>query len=174
MTEQAESAYGKILLVALCACLAVGARADGGQLMHGLRLAPPAPAHAGAAAADDPLAKLREAAEGGDVKAQNELADAYYYGNEVPVDYVEAMKWYRRSADQGNAYAQFSVGYIYSRGQGVEQDFGEALAWFERAAEQGNVAAQKEVADAYDRGKGVEVDYGKAMEWYRLAAEGGT
>ena len=53
---------------------------------------------------------FRLAAEQGDAEAQNELGDMYYYGDGVPLDYNEAVKWFRLSAEKGDAYGQFSLG----------------------------------------------------------------
>jgi len=42
--------------------------------------------------------------------AQSGLGLVYGNGQGVPVDYGEAMKWYRKAADQGNANAQNNLG----------------------------------------------------------------
>ncbi|GHV04889.1 hypothetical protein FACS189416_3840 [Bacteroidia bacterium] len=50
--------------------------------------------------------ELIAAAESGNAAAQNKLGSMYCYGEGVPTDYREAVKWYRKSADQGNEYAK--------------------------------------------------------------------
>ena len=49
---------------------------------------------------------FRKAAEGGDAKAQYELARAYATGEGVRRDSTEALRWYRKAAEQGDADAQ--------------------------------------------------------------------
>ena len=46
---------------------------------------------------------IREKAEQGDAQMQTALGEIYYYGNSVPQNYAEAVKWYRRAAEQGFA-----------------------------------------------------------------------
>ena len=53
-------------------------------------------------------------ADQGDAHAQNNLGNMYLFGQGVPMDYAEAMKWYRLAADQGNAAAQTALGLLAS------------------------------------------------------------
>ncbi len=55
------------------------------------------------------IAALRVDADAGDANAQTSLAIAYFNGEGVPQDYVEAVSWYRQAADQGHADAQQRV-----------------------------------------------------------------
>jgi TPR repeat protein len=95
----------------------------------------------------------------------------YAFGQGVPQDFAEAVKWFRRSAEQAEAVAQFNLGLSYESGRGVDQDYAEAANWYRRAANQGYPAAQKALAYAYDKGLGVERDQTQAATWYRKAAE---
>ena len=61
----------------------------------------------------------------------------YGYGEGVPEDYREALKWYRMAAEQGYAPAQYNLGGMYIKGEGVPEDYREALKWYRMAAEQG-------------------------------------
>ncbi|GHV06701.1 hypothetical protein FACS189416_7410 [Bacteroidia bacterium] len=56
--------------------------------------------------------ELIAAAESGNAAAQNKLGSMYYYGEGVPTDYHEAVRWYRKSAEQGNDEAQNNMGYM--------------------------------------------------------------
>ena len=38
--------------------------------------------------------------------AQCNLGYCYYFGQGVPKDYSEAVKWYRKAAEQGHEYAK--------------------------------------------------------------------
>lgn len=66
----------------------------------------------------------------GNVDAAYNLAVIHQYGDNVPLDYREAMRWYRMAADRGDKVAQFQVGLMYQTGQGVEANAEEAHRWF--------------------------------------------
>ncbi len=119
------------------------------------------------------LEKLRQAAQRGEVKAQFELASAYYIGNGVPQDYQEAMKWYRKVAEQGVASAQHNLGIAYSKGLGVPQDYLEAVKWYRKAAEQGDSYAQNNLGSLYREGLGVVQNVQEAAKWYEKSASQG-
>lgn len=89
------------------------------------------------------LSELRQQAENGNPKAQNNLALMYSQGQGVAQSYPEAMKWYRKAAEQGLATAQNSLGVMYGNGQGVAPNYNEAKKWFRLAADQGNVDAKR-------------------------------
>ena len=36
------------------------------------------------------------------------------FGQGVPLDYTEAVRWYRKAADQGYAKAEYNLGNMYS------------------------------------------------------------
>jgi len=115
----------------------------------------------------------RQRAEQGDVEAQNVLGWMYKVGRDVPQDYAESVKWYRRAADGGDARALNSLGAIYAEGRLVAQDYAEAAKWYRQAAQQGNADAQNDLGKMYAEGNGVARDYAEAVRWYRLAAEQG-
>ena len=108
------------------------------------------------------------------VKAQHNLGVMYANGKGVPLDYAEALKWYRMAADQGHAKAQNNLGFMYFNGKGVPQDYAEALKWYRMAAEQGNAEAQRNLGNRYATGQGVpQQDYVLAHMWCNLAAAQG-
>ena len=47
------------------------------------------------------LREYRPLAEQGDAAAQAALGVIYHYGQGVPQDYAEAVRWYRKAAAQG-------------------------------------------------------------------------
>lgn len=77
---------------------------------------------------------LKEKAEAGSAMEQYQVGYCYEKGDQVPQDYVQAAKWYRKSADQGFAAAQYSLGMLYERNLGVPQDFEKAYFWLNLAA----------------------------------------
>ena len=76
-------------------------------------------------------------AQQGHAKAQYWLGKMYDFGEGIPQDYAEAVKWYRRAAEQGIAEAQNNLGYMYGNGHGVPQNYVLAHMWFNLAAAQG-------------------------------------
>ena len=117
------------------------------------------------------VGKVLERAEGGDVKAQRDLASLYLRGKEVKLDYDEAAAWLKKAADQGDADSQLGLGRLYAEGNGVEEDDVEALRLYQLAAEQGLANAQFNIGLAYAYGEGTERDPVEALKWYRLAAD---
>ncbi len=89
------------------------------------------------------LKEWRPLAEQGDANAQFNLGSMYEYGDGVPQDDTEAVRWYRLAAAQGYAYAQSLMGQMYDLGLGVPQDDVQAHMWLSLAAAQGNEPARK-------------------------------
>jgi uncharacterized protein len=116
------------------------------------------------------LAGYGPAADRGDVRAQRALGDIYHYGWGVPLDRVEAAKWYQLAAAQGDIRSQKSIAMMFSFGDGSPQDQSEAVKWYRLAAEQGDAGAQHSLGLKYLLGQGVLRDYALAYMWFSLAA----
>jgi hypothetical protein len=54
----------------------------------------------------------------------------YLFGDGVPQDYAEALKWLRKAANQGQATAQWRLGGMYYSGRGVPQNYVRAYMWY--------------------------------------------
>ncbi len=91
------------------------------------------------------------------VDALAHLADAYFSGLGVKLNYDASFRWRKKAADQGSAHAQFTLGiwYFYG-GQGLERDLRKAVHWWPEAAYQGNVYAQFSLGERLFDGKGVK------------------
>src|SRR5438309_10370783 len=96
------------------------------------------------------LSSLKKNAESGDVKAEYLLGWSYMNGTQVPQDYTEAAKWYRKAAAQGSADAEFGLGFLYEQGKGVPQDYRQAVAHYTTAAKRGHATAQNNLASMYE------------------------
>jgi TPR repeat protein len=94
----------------------------------------------------------------------------YVLGQEVPQNFAEAFRWYRKAAEQGHASAQVMLGGLYEVGNGTVQDYAQAVRWYRKAAEQGDSQAQSELGVMYDEGHGVPQDFVEAHMWLNLAA----
>lgn len=119
--------------------------------------------------------ELLDKANGGDVRAQFNLAVIYEYGRHVQQNYRLAAYWYQKAAEQGYVTAQFCLGLLYINAQGVTQDYTIAVGWFQKAAAQkgsvlGHADAQFNLALLYLNGRGVIRDCTLAVEWFLKAA----
>ncbi len=120
------------------------------------------------------LARLREAAVGGDAQAQYDLAVALDCGRGVRKDRTSSLDWLRKAAEQGHVQAQGALGWRYMTGSGARRDDSAAHQWLQRAAERGNTAAQNNLGVLYAQGRGVAADPMEAAKWFRLAADKGA
>ena len=88
------------------------------------------------------LKTLRRDAEAGNPAVQTTLALHYAMGRtvssnsteKVPVDDIEASKWFLRAARQGQPVAQFNIGVRYASGRGIRADATQAYKWLTLAA----------------------------------------
>ena len=120
------------------------------------------------------LKSIGERAKLGDAESQNDLGFMYDSGWTVPVDDVEAVKWYRKAADQGHVKAQSRLGSMYRNGEGVPKNATEAVKWYRRAAEQGYAAAQYNLGIMYGNGEIIPKNYIKTYSWFTLSAAQGN
>ena len=120
---------------------------------------------------DAAIQPLRAQAERGNVEAQFALAQAYDRGRDVPVDEVEAVRWYARAAEQGDAFSQFVLGNNSWNGRGMPKSEQAAVWWWQRAAAQGFAPAQSSLGRALiTGGQGVLPDKTHAYLWLALSA----
>ncbi|MEQ9144945.1 MAG: tetratricopeptide repeat protein [Parvibaculaceae bacterium] len=80
---------------------------------------------------------LRIGADGGDPRAQQDLATMYDNGWGVPEDKAMAASLYLAAAQQGSAVAQYNVATMFETGTGVEQDIEKAYMYYLLAVEGG-------------------------------------
>lgn len=118
-------------------------------------------------------ATLLERAQKGDARAQLEVGDQYFFGENVAKDTSLALGWYRKAAEQGSSDAQLRLGQCYFDGDGVAKDRAEAVRWYQKASHLGNSSAQYLLAHCYAGGMGVAPNDQEAVKWYRKAAEQG-
>ncbi|MCC7038165.1 MAG: sel1 repeat family protein [Alphaproteobacteria bacterium] len=113
---------------------------------------------------------LEAAANKGDIAAQSELANRYYYGIGVKTSTKEFLKWAHFAASEGDAHAQTLLGYFYMN---YTRSHKEGLYWARKAAEQQWPRGERFLGWLYSNGIGVEEDPAKAVEWWMKAAEHG-
>ncbi|MGH1456149.1 MAG: tetratricopeptide repeat protein [Alphaproteobacteria bacterium] len=116
-------------------------------------------------------------AEKGDLDAQLNVADAYYWGETLGVKKNQELgyQWYLKAAKQGSPYAQFNVAVSLDNGDGIEKDHLKAFTWYYLAAEKGHFHAQESVGDYYHFGEEIGTkNLIKAYAWYVLSLENGN
>ena len=119
------------------------------------------------------IAEWQALADEGHAGAQFGMGLLYANGFGVPMDDIQALKWYGLAADQNHAEAQANLGVMYANGWGVTQSDAEAYKWYSLAADQGVVTAQLGVAKMHFNGFGAEKDYVLAHKWFSIASEMG-
>lgn len=83
-----------------------------------------------------------KAAEQGHIEAEAAMANEYFIGRGVPLDYHKAFDLYLKAARGGDLPSQYIVASYYEHGYGVmTPDIDQARVWYARAAAQGDVAA---------------------------------
>jgi len=109
MTRKAQTTIGLLLLIALStgACQQTAERIKG-QL-----------AKANSESEDTPLTP----------EEQYVLGNAYWNGEGLREDPMQAIHWFRKAAMQGHAEAQVLLGTAYMNGKGVQKNYIEAYAW---------------------------------------------
>jgi TPR repeat protein len=117
-----------------------------------------------------PLAKATDEDTAGDFIAQYFVGEMYYYGQGVPENFHEAIKWYRLSAAQNDPDAQYSIGYMYDTGKGVIESQEEAKQWYMLAASQEHAQAQVGLANILLEHSSSDHDVTEALAWLRNAA----
>lgn len=95
--------------------------------------------------------KLRKSAEGGDAKAQFELAKRFDVGDEVEKNLTTAFEWFLKSAENGNVDAIVEVANHIIIGKGTQSNYEKSKPWLMRAAEAGNPSAQYRYAKFFGR-----------------------
>ncbi len=98
----------------------------------------------------------------------------YYFGNGMPFDDRQSLKWAKRAAKTGNEAALLLLSCIYQDVDSIAHDFRKAVFWFRRAAELGEVIGQYHLGLMYFKGRGVTQDYIEAYKWFILAAAQGS
>ena len=91
---------------------------------------------------EDNLAAARK----GDMEAQFQVAENYYYGHNVDENEAESAKWYKKAALQGHVESMMKLGQLYYiGGDGVPENDAEAKRWYKMAADAGNREAKNEL-----------------------------
>jgi uncharacterized protein len=123
------------------------------------------------------LRLLEPLAQGGNVRAQTQLATLHYHGLGVAEDDRLAAQWYERAARRGHAPAQFELANMYAYGHARPADGSDAMRlaaqWYFEAARQGHADAQYALGILFLAGSGVAHSPAEARKWFARAAKQG-
>ena len=120
---------------------------------------------------DKAMAVWAPAAESGDADSQYGMGLLYSEGIVVPMDDLEALKWFGLAADQSHGEAQYKLGVMHANGWGVPMSEVEAMKWYALASENGVTAAQVSLGTMYQNGFSVEQDKIEALKWFSVAVK---
>ena len=120
---------------------------------------------------DTAMAAWAPAAESGDADSQYGMGLLYSEGIVVPMDDLEALKWFGLAADQSHGDAQYKLGVMHANGWGVPMSEVEAMKWYALASENGVTAAQVSLGTMYQNGFSVEQDKIEALKWFSVAVK---
>ena len=123
---------------------------------------------------------FQEAARLGHREAKYHLANLYYYGEGVNVDYGKAVLLFKEVAEcEGSeedldiANSRFNLANAYYKGEGIEEDEEKAFYWYEEAAKLNQPSACFNVGRCYFTGEVYGQDYDKAYKYLMIPANQG-
>ena len=105
---------------------------------------------------------FKQAAQGGDPDAQNELASRYMLGEGVEENHALAAEWYRKAAEHvpalgGAGQGRNNLGSLYLQGDGVPKDYVQAYMWFSL------VGIDQEIAQAAEKMTPAQIDQAQRL-----------
>ncbi|MCH5155864.1 MAG: DnaJ domain-containing protein [Clostridiales bacterium] len=89
--------------------------------------------------------ELTASAMEGDAQSQYELGSMYYSGEDIDLDYEQAVFWFKEAAKQKHADAMYYLGLCYCNGTGMEKNETTGQSFIRQAAKLGSKPAQKSI-----------------------------
>ena len=89
--------------------------------------------------------ELTAAAMEGDAESQYTLGSMYYSGEDIDLDYEQAVFWFKEAAKQKHPDAMYYLGRCYIEGIGMEKNENIGQSFIRQAAKLGSKQAQKAV-----------------------------
>ena len=112
-----------------------------------------------------------KAAEGGNVAAQEKIAELYSIGIGVIRDRKKGHYWYKEAAEQGDVKSILAVGIAYVKGDLEKKDERKGKVFIENAVARGIKEGRYWLGFIYENGIGTAVDLKKAYEFYLVNAK---
>jgi TPR repeat protein len=99
---------------------------------------------------------------------------SYRFGEDIPVNEPDAVRYYKLSAEQGDAHGEVNYGACLEKGLGCDVDLLNAVKFYRRSANQGNALGQINYARCLELGIGGIKDLPEAAKYCRLSARRGN
>lgn len=94
----------------------------------------------------------------------------YKNGDDTPIDYRQAFKYFEQAADLDDEQSIYAVGYMLYKGFGCQQDYQQAVFNFARGARIGRDNSMYFYGLCFRNGYGVERNEDSAKYWLNRAA----
>lgn len=89
--------------------------------------------------------ELTASAMEGDAASQYTLGTMYYSGEDIDIDYEQAVFWFKEAAKQKHADAMYYLGLCYVNGTGTEKNETTGQGFIRQAAKLGSKPAEKAI-----------------------------
>jgi TPR repeat protein len=117
----------------------------------------------------DALTLFQQAADGGHVRAFDQLGYMAQGGYGRNQDLAEANTLFKSASDQGDPYGMLDYGRNLSQGRGVAKDIDEGIRLLNKSVEMGHTYAMNELGSMYFYGKGVKLNPQRGVRFYEAA-----
>ena len=87
---------------------------------------------------DNIISSVYHLAKTGDVYAENELSDMYFWGYGIEKNEKEGWNWLKKSAEEGYWRAIYKMGERYRNGTYIVKDKEKAIKWYQKGMEKGD------------------------------------
>ncbi|MDC1105765.1 tetratricopeptide repeat protein [Prolixibacteraceae bacterium] len=116
------------------------------------------------------LNTLIKKAQSGDINAQKDLTQWYFYGNQTVLRNTQkAYFWCLEAAKQGDSNSQFLLSMLYYKGNGTDKNITKSFLWCQKAAQQNHSQAMFYLGRMYLDGIGTDKDTDKALYFIERA-----
>ncbi|MEQ1951999.1 caspase family protein [Mesorhizobium yinganensis] len=119
------------------------------------------------------LKMVREALDGGHVRAGQFLGRLYQLGAAVELDPKKAIPLFEAAARKGDPYGQYSLGKALIEGNGIKQDVKRGIGLMNKAVDSGHTYALNQLGAEYFYGNKVPKDMERAYVMFQKSAERG-
>lgn len=118
------------------------------------------------------IAKYKQLAAAGNIRAMGYLGDMYWYGEATVLkDCEQSLKYLKMAIAVGDSSSMMSHAVQYLKGECVERDYSKAWDLLQQAAQKKVSAAMLMLGVMSEAGMGRAANYNTAQEWYFKTAE---
>ncbi|NEN75734.1 hypothetical protein F9B74_05255 [Pelistega sp. NLN82] len=101
-----------------------------------------------------------------------QLAQIYFEGKEITINYELAYYWSKKAADKyNNVIALYQLGLMYQNGYFCQQNYKKAIEYYLKSLDMNGGEAFYHLAYLYEKGLGIEKNLDQAEEFYIKAVQ---